>query len=88
MALKIDASGIAERRYLEVHGTGVTFNPASLWGSKTFPFREIVCVLMSDQDVLSFQVGLEVYTIQTDAGNEKHQETIKALLGELAASIR
>jgi len=88
MALTIDASDFATRRRLSVDSEGVEFHEATLGGGKRrFPFAQIECLLFSPAGLLSFQVGQEIFKIQTKKGNAKHQEVIDALVGALRSSV-
>jgi hypothetical protein len=81
MPLKIDASGLFSRNYLLLKRDGCKFyENGMLWGARRFRFREIGCVLMSEGHKLSFQVGNEVFSIQTKPDRAKHQAAIAALL--------
>ena len=82
MALTIRANTFFTKRGLKVDSEGVTHLETSfLGGRRKFSFREIGCVLMSSQCVLSFQVGSEVFSVPTNPRNRRHQETIQALVG-------
>jgi len=84
MALKIKASSFFTNHTLEVNPAGVTFIETTLGGGKRkFRFEQIELVLMSPGDVLSFQVGREVFSIPTNPKNKSHQEVINALLEKL-----
>lgn len=88
MSLIIRASTMFQKRYLKVDSAGVRFYEAALFGSeRRFAFEQIVCVLMSEQNVLSFQVGNEVFSLQTKPHKRKHQDTIAALLGGVQRSV-
>lgn len=81
MALKIDASSLFVRRFLKVLPDGVKFTePGMLFGARRLPFQDIRCVLMSSDHVLSFQVGIEVFSIQTKPSKAKHTAAVEALL--------
>jgi hypothetical protein len=83
MSLKIDASTLLVRLSLTVDSGGVLFYNGAFGSAKRFRFRQIECLLLSADDKLSFQVGAEVFTIQTKPGNPKHQRVIDILAGEL-----
>ena len=84
MTLKIDASNLVSRRYLMVESDGVKFCETSLAGGvRRFRFSEIVCILMSADHTLSFQVGGEVFTLQTKAESQKHQTVIATLVDQV-----
>jgi hypothetical protein len=87
MKLKITASDFATKRYLEVNSEGVKFCESSfLGGVRRFGFKEIECILMSPENVLSFQVGQEVFSIPTKPEKEKHKQVIDTLLNEVRRS--
>ena len=84
MALKIKAGDLLEKRYLEIQSDGVTFCQTAFTGGKRyFRFHEIGCILMSADRKLSFQVGKEVFSIATKAGDAKHQEVIAAFVHQV-----
>lgn len=88
MALKISASDLVTQRYLSVDSEGVEFKETAFVGGKRrFAFREIDCVLLSAQGVLSFQVGREVFSVPTKRGDKKHQEVIDTLVRELKSTL-
>jgi len=83
MALKITASTFLTKRSLEVRPEGVTYYESSGFGKvRKFAPAQIDLILMSPTNVLSFQVGREVFSIPTKPGNKHHQEVIDALLDD------
>jgi hypothetical protein len=89
MALIIDASDLLTRRRLTVDSEGVEMHETSLAGGRRrFRFGQIECLLQSTEGVLSFQVGNEVFKIQTKKGNAKHQEVVNTLVNALRDSAR
>jgi hypothetical protein len=81
MSLTIKANTFATQRYLQITPTGVVFCETAFTGGKrTFRFQEIDNVLMSTENVLSFQVGQEVFSLPVKPTNSKHQETINAMI--------
>jgi hypothetical protein len=85
MRPKIDASTLLTRRYLKLRKNGVYFYGNSFWGGNSFRFDQIDCVLLSPTHELSFQVGNEVFSIQTKPNKPRHQAAIAALLEGLGA---
>lgn len=84
MAFKIDASSLVTRHSLTVQSDGVKYVESTITGSvRRFRFNEIECVMMSSANVLSFQVGQEVFSIPTRADKIKHQEVIATLINEV-----
>ncbi len=84
MKLKINANTFATKRYLEVDSSGVAFCETSFFGGvRKFGFHEIECVLMSEDNVLSFQVKQEVFSIPTKPSSEKHKRVINTLVHEV-----
>lgn len=82
MALKIDASSLLARQSLEVESDGIRYVAPSLAGSsRRFRYHEIECILLSEKNVLSFQVGTEVFSIQTRS--DKHLQIISTLVHEV-----
>lgn len=81
MALKINASNWVTSQYLVLESDGVKYRETSFAGGvRRFRFDEILCILMSPDNKLSFQVGEEVFTIQINPKSKKHQAVIAALL--------
>jgi hypothetical protein len=81
MSLKITARRFFVSHYLAVRRDGVKFYQSSIGlGGKTFTFPQIDCVLMSPDDVLSFQVGREVFTIPTNPLSPKHRQAVEILV--------
>ena len=84
MALKINAGSLLENRYLVVESDGLKFCETALTGGKRhFRFHEIGCILLSPEHKLSFQVGREVFSIQTKPNDMKHQEVIAAFVSQV-----
>ena len=72
------------RRTLDVDSNGVTFcETVAFGGVRRFRFSQVDLVLMSPEQVLSFQVGREVFSIPTRPGNKIHQQVIETLVREL-----
>ena len=87
MALVIKASGLFTAKGLRVNPDSVVYSESTLFGTrKKFAFAQIDRVLMSSQFVLSFQVGQEVFSIQTNPGKGRHQDVIAALLSSVRAA--
>jgi hypothetical protein len=77
MSLKITARRFFVSHYLVVRRDSVKFYQSSVaLGGKTFSFIQIDCILMSPDDVLSFQVGNEVFSIPTNPLKTKHRQAI------------
>ena len=75
MALVIRANSLGEKISLRVEPYGVLYQKtAFMGGTRQFTFDQIAHVLMSRTGVLSFQVGNEVFDIQTRPDKRKHQE--------------
>ncbi len=87
MAMKITSSGLVDSFKLEVTATGVIYHTNSLFSAKrVFSFQQIECVLLSESGLLSFQVGGEVFKIQTNPKKARHTEVIDALLAGIRSS--
>lgn len=88
MSLKIKANTLATQRYLEVNSAGVTFCETALMGGRrTFPFRQIDMILMSPDNVLSFQVGNEVFKLPVKPDHPQHRQVIDTLLQEVRRTV-
>lgn len=84
MTLKISASSLFKNHYLTLDSGGVKFyESAGIGGARRFRFDQILCILMSPDNTLSFQVGQEVFSIKTNPSNPKHQAVINTLLQEV-----
>ena len=82
MGLKIKHSSFLEKRYLEVTPAGVTYYQAAAFGHKRrFLFSQIDAILLTRDGVLSFQVGREVFSLQTKLAKAKHKQVIEAFVG-------
>lgn len=87
MGLTIKGSSLFIKRYLTVKDWGVIFmETAALGGRRKFKFGQIDCVLMSPDNVLSFQVGQEVFQIPTKPQRAKHQQVIRQLIESVSRS--
>ncbi len=79
--MRITASDLATKRWLEVDQQGITFYEGSVFGNKrTFSFEQIRCILVSPAGVLSFQVGEEVFSLAVKALGEEHRRVIEAFV--------
>ena len=84
MTLKISASSLFKNHYLKLDSGGIKFyESAGIGGAKRFRFSDILCILMSPDNTLSFQVGREVFSIKTNPTNAKHQAVINTLIQEV-----
>jgi len=81
MVFVIKASTLVEKCYLKVQQYGVEYLKSAALGTKhQFQFSQIDCVLMSPGYMLSFQVGNEVFKIQTKPYRQADQDAVRALL--------
>lgn len=81
MSLKIRAGSAFVSQFLKVDARGVLYRETALvGGTRRFRFDRIDYVLMSHDSVLAFQVGKEVFSIQTRPNKRKHREVIEAML--------
>ena len=88
MSLKISNNSLFTKHFLIVDSGGVKFyDGTGFTGAKRFQFKQIECVLMSPDNKLSFQVGNEVFSIQTKPDNAKHKAVVDALLQEVQRSM-
>jgi hypothetical protein len=81
MGLILRASGFFESRYLQIK-KGMVYVPSLsfLGGRKRYAFSEIEYVLITSNNVLSFQAGQDVFSIQTRPYKQKHEAVMQALL--------
>lgn len=83
--LKIKANDAFIQRYLEISPKGIAFRETALGGSaKKFGFHQVDSILLSPNDVLSFQVGQEVFSIPTKSADATHQALISRFLEEVS----
>lgn len=88
MGWKIKSNTFFIQRYLYVDAYGVTFCETALAGGKRkFRFDQIECVCMSPENLLSFQVGNEVWSLPVNPKKRRHQEAVSALLNGLAGTV-
>ncbi len=80
MKLKIDASSLFSHHYLKLGKSNISYYEGTFLGSRSFRFDQIDAVLVSPTNVLSFQVGQEVFSIQMNPAKPRHQATLEALL--------
>ncbi len=81
MNFTIKAHGFFVAHSLKISEEGVVFQNSAISRAKlSFAFNQIDGVLMSEQNVLSFQSGSEVFSIPTKPDNPQHQEAIDALV--------
>jgi hypothetical protein len=78
MAKKIiKASTLIERRYLELEEAGVRFCSSAISSAgRRFRFDDVRGIVVSMDDVLSFQVGEEVFSVPTKPGDAAHAEVV------------
>jgi hypothetical protein len=87
MALKIRANSFFVTRYLKLKDWGVIFmETAAIGGRRKFTWGQIDFILMSPENVLSLQVGNEVFSIPTKPTKPVHQKVIAQLQTMVAAS--
>lgn len=86
-SFKIRANSLFVNRYLKVVENGVVFvETAAMGGKRKFRFDQIDYVLMSPTNVLSFQVGNEVFSLKTNPKRLRHQQAIQQLIGGAKAA--
>lgn len=85
---RIKANTFFMQRYMDVDDYGVTFCETAIGGGKRrFGYDEIECVCMSPENLLSFQVGNEVFSLPINPKKRKHQEAVSALIGGLGRTV-
>lgn len=88
MALTIDSSDLLTRRFITLGSTGVVYCDSPLSSSgRSFVFAQIECILLASDGVLSFQVGDEVFKIQTKAGDANHRHVIETFVNAVNATV-
>ena len=86
--MKINASTLTARRTLELTATGVEFvSGMTAGGKRVFLFEEIDAVLRNWQ-TLSFQVGMETFSIPINATNAEHRTIAARLAAEAKRTVR
>lgn len=87
MATKISHSDLFKRSFLIVKRDRVKFYESGMFfGARSFRFREISSVLLGADDRLTFQVGLETFSLPVNPGKPKHQAAIAELVAGLEGS--
>ncbi len=81
MRLLIKANQFIFKRSMEVHEGYVDFVDE---GSRRLLVEDIDAVLLSERNVLSLQVGYEVFQIPVKPDNPVHQRTIEALTEQVS----
>lgn len=84
MGLKIQSNTLIENRYLKVQPDGVIFcQTAFVGGTRCFGFHQIQTVLLSGTNVLSIQVGNEVFSLPVKPYKRHHMEVTETLVREV-----
>ncbi len=88
MKLKIDASDLVTRHYLEVSDRGIEYCQTSAFGGvRRFRFDQVDAVLRG-QGKLSFQIGRETFKIPIRLENGMHRATMARLVSEVRRTLR
>ncbi len=87
MSLKITNNSLFEKHFLTVDSDGLRFYSGALIGARRFRFNQIDTLLLSRTNVLSFQVGNEVFSIPTKPENRDHRNTIDFLVQEVQRTL-
>jgi hypothetical protein len=86
--LTIKANTLTRQRYLEIHSGGVIFCDAvALGGRRTFTYQQINCVLLSQDQVLSFQVGHEVFSLPLRPDNSAQLAALDTFVAGVKRSL-
>lgn len=89
MALKILNSTFVSRRWISLDSEGVEYGESAVGSTKRrFKFHEIDAVLLSAMGLFAFQVGSEVFSVETKKQDKKHQELMDNLVKAVRASAR
>ena len=84
MGLKISANTAFTHRYLLVDSSGVVFCETSTFGGvRRFNFDQVDCILSGEPNLLSFQVGDEVFSLPYKPRNSNHKKAIETLIHEV-----
>lgn len=87
MAFVIRASSLFVKHYLKVTDRGVVFvEGAGFINKRKFTFQQIDFVLLSGDNLLSFQVGHEVFKIPVKAHKPKHVNAVNFLVSKINGS--
>lgn len=85
MKLKIKASSFFTSLCMEVRPAHVIlYESAFIGGRRTFAYEQIDHVYLSADSKLSLQMGKEMFTIPVRRDKPLHQQTVQALLDNLA----
>ena len=87
MNFTIKAHGFFVAHSLKISEQGVVFeNSAVSRIKRRVAFNQIDGMLMSEKNVLSIQVGSELFSIPTSSENPQHTEAIDAMVKAVQAS--
>jgi len=87
MALKITSNTLLTARSLSLDSRGVEFRESAFVGGvRRFAFRDITCVLLSPDNVLSFQVDDVVCSIPVKPDKPAHKNVIETLIQSVRAN--
>jgi hypothetical protein len=88
MNLKIEENGLTERKCLEVHETGITFQTAveDDTAKRDLPFDKIDNVLLSEDHEISFQSEMSIFKIGIQPEDEEHKQIIEKLIENIEST--
>jgi len=87
--LKINASNLVTRHYLEISDRGVEYcETVSVGGVRRFRFDQIAAILRGVNSVLSFQVGHEIFKIPIQADNAMHRAAVARFVSEVRRTVQ
>ena len=86
--LTIKANTLMRQRYLEIHSGSVIYCDAvALGGQQTFTYLQIECVLLSQDQVLSFQVGSEMFSLPLRLDKPAHRAALEVFVASVKRSL-
>jgi hypothetical protein len=86
--LKIKNSSFLSSQFLKIDSTGVSYSDGVIFSNaRKFIFKDIDCILLSRDNVLSFQVKKEVFSIPVKPENKKHKLAIDTLVQEVQRTL-
>lgn len=81
MSYTIDASNLLTRRYMRFDPTSVAICESTVASDeRAIAYGQIDAILLSPDGMLSFQVGRNVFKIQTKPEDAGHQQAIRAFV--------
>ena len=87
-AIKITASSALVSCYLKIDANGIAYCESVIGNrERRFRYDEISLVLLSPENLLSIQVGQEIFKLPIKPNDSKHQEGLQRLIAGTTSSL-